>query len=164
MLSLGNTYNREEVAAFYQRVSEGLDGEGFSICCELKFDGLSISLTYKDGALQRGVTRGDGVTGDDVTQNVRAIASVPLKLMADAAKDLKYEVEIRGEILMPWESFNRLNRQRELDGEELFANPRNAASGTLKSKNSAVVARRGLDAYFYFVRTGNVLSDSHYEN
>ena len=162
MLSLANTYNRQEVAEFYQRVSEGLHGEPFEICCELKFDGLSISLHYEQGRLVRAVTRGDGVQGDDVTQNVRTIRSVPLALPAGA--DWPEEVEIRGEVLMPWASFNRLNAERERDGEPLFANPRNAASGTLKSKNSSTVAQRGLDAYLYYLLGDDIPGDSHYAN
>lgn len=162
MLSLDNTYNRDEVGAFYQRVSAGLGGEPFALCCELKFDGLSISLTYEDGRLVRAVTRGDGTHGDDVTANVRTIRSVPLRLPAGGTWPASFE--IRGEVLMPWGSFERLNRERESDGEPLFANPRNAASGTLKSKNSAVVARRGLDAYFYYVLGDTLPGDSHYGN
>lgn len=162
MLSLANTYNRQEVAEFYQRVSEGLHGEPFEICCELKFDGLSISLHYEQGQLVRAVTRGDGVQGDDVTQNVRTIRSVPLALPAGA--DWPEEFEIRGEVLMPWASFNRLNAERERDGEPLFANPRNAASGTLKSKNSSTVAQRGLDAYLYYLLGDDIPGDSHYAN
>ena len=162
MLSLANTYNRHEVAEFYQRVSEGLHGEPFEICCELKFDGLSISLHYEQGRLVRAVTRGDGVQGDDVTQNVRTIRSVPLALPAGA--DWPEEFEIRGEVLMPWASFNRLNAERERDGEPLFANPRNAASGTLKSKNSSTVAQRGLDAYLYYLLGDDIPGDSHYAN
>lgn len=162
MLSLANTYNRQEVAEFYQRVSEGLHGEPFEICCELKFDGLSISLHYEQGRLVRAVTRGDGVQGDDVTQNVRTIRSVPLALPAGA--DWPDEFEIRGEVLMPWASFNRLNAERERDGEPLFANPRNAASGTLKSKNSSTVAQRGLDAYLYYLLGDGIPGDSHYAN
>lgn len=162
MLSLANTYNRQEVAEFYQRVSEGLHGESFEICCELKFDGLSISLHYEQGRLVRAVTRGDGVQGDDVTQNVRTIRSVPLALPAGA--DWPEEFEIRGEVLMPWASFNRLNAERERDGEPLFANPRNAASGTLKSKNSSTVAQRGLDAYLYYLLGDDIPGDSHYAN
>lgn len=162
MLSLANTYNRQEVAEFYQRVSEGLHGEPFEICCELKFDGLSISLHYEEGKLVRAVTRGDGVQGDDVTQNVRTIRSVPLALPAGA--DWPEEFEIRGEVLMPWASFNRLNAERERDGEPLFANPRNAASGTLKSKNSSTVAQRGLDAYLYYLLGDDIPGDSHYAN
>ena len=162
MLSLANTYNRQEVVEFYQRVSEGLHGEPFEICCELKFDGLSISLHYEQGRLVRAVTRGDGVQGDDVTQNVRTIRSVPLALPAGA--DWPEEFEIRGEVLMPWASFNRLNAERERDGEPLFANPRNAASGTLKSKNSSTVAQRGLDAYLYYLLGDDIPGDSHYAN
>ncbi len=162
MLSLGNTYNREEVAMFYNRVSDALDGEPFQICCELKFDGLSISLTYEDGALLRAATRGDGTVGDDVTPNVRAISSIPLRLFA--GENVPKRLEIRGEILLPWESFERLNVQRAADEEALFANPRNAASGTLKSKNPAVVASRGLDAFFYYAIAEEGLTDSHYEN
>ena len=162
MLSLANTYNRQEVAEFYQRVSEGLHGEPFEICCELKFDGLSISLHYEQGQLVRAVTRGNGVQGDDVTQNVRTIRSVPLALPAGA--DWPEEFEIRGEVLMPWASFNRLNAERERDGEPLFANPRNAASGTLKSKNSSTVAQRGLDAYLYYLLGDDIPGDSHYAN
>lgn len=162
MLSLANTYNRQEVAEFYQRVSEGLHGEPFEICCELKFDGLSISLHYEQGRLVRAVTRGDGVQGDDVTQNVRTIRSVPLALPTGA--DWPEEFEIRGEVLMPWASFNRLNAERERDGEPLFANPRNAASGTLKSKNSSTVAQRGLDAYLYYLLGDDIPGDSHYAN
>ena len=162
MLSLANTYNRQEVAEFYQRVSEGLHGEPFEICCELKFDGLSISLHYEQGRLVRAVTRGDGVQGDDVTQNVRTIRSVPLALPAGA--DWREECERRGEVLMPWASFNRLNAERERDGEPLFANPRNAASGTLKSKNSSTVAQRGLDAYLYYLLGDDIPGDSHYAN
>ena len=162
MLSLANTYNRQEVAEFYQRVSEGLHGEPFEICCELKFDGLSISLHYEQGRLVRAVTRGDGVQGDDVTQNVRTIRSVPLALPAGA--DWPEEFEIRGEVLMPWASFNRLNAERERDGEPLFANPRTAASGTLKSKNRSTVAQRGLDAYLYYLLGDDIPGDSHYAN
>ncbi len=162
MLSLANTYNRQEVADFYRRVADGLHGEPFEICCELKFDGLSISLHYEDGRLVRAVTRGDGVQGDDVTPNVRTIHTVPLAL--PAGEDYPAEFEIRGEILMPWTSFDRLNTERERDGEPLFANPRNAASGTLKSKNSGVVAQRGLDAYLYYLLGDGIPGDSHYEN
>ena len=147
MLSLANTYNRQEVADFYQRVSDGLHGAPFQICCELKFDGLSISLHYEQGKLVRAVTRGDGTQGDDVTQNVRTIRTIPLQLPQGSG--YPDEFEIRGEVLMPWSSFERLNEQRAQNEEQLFANPRNAASGTLKSKNSSTVAERGLDAYLY---------------
>ena len=162
MLSLSNTYNKEEVAEFYQRVSESLSGVPFQICCEMKFDGLSISLHYKDGKLVSAVTRGDGVQGDDVTENVRTIRSIPLIL--PAGLDYPTEFEIRGEILMPWDSFEALNREREVAGESLFANPRNAASGTLKSKSSAVVAQRKLDAYLYYLLGDNIPGESHYDN
>ena len=160
MLSLGNTYNREEVAAFYERIRQGLEGEAFDICCELKFDGLSISLHYEEGRLVRAVTRGDGVVGDDVTRNVRTIRTIPLLLPESA--DYPESFEIRGEILMPWQSFEALNQQREAREETLFANPRNAASGTLKSKNSAVVAQRKLDAYLYELHASDDTSAGHY--
>ena len=161
MLSLANTYNRQDVRDFYQRVSEGLSGQPFQICCELKFDGLSISLHYEKGRLARAVTRGDGVQGDDVTQNVRTIRSIPLALPKGAGWPDAFE--IRGEVLMPWASFERLNRQREEEGEPLFANPRNAASGTLKSKNSSTVAQRGLDAYLYYLLGDDVPGDGHFQ-
>ena len=161
MLSLGNTYSRGEVEAFFNRVREGLDGEPFEICCELKFDGLSISLIYEHHRLVRAVTRGDGVQGDDVTDNVKTIRTIPLTLPAECP--CPEEFEIRGEVLMPWQSFEKLNAEREAREEQLFANPRNAASGTLKSKNSAVVAKRRLDAYFYYVPTETLASPSHYE-
>ena len=162
MLSLGNTYNRQEVADFWQRVSEGLMGAPFQMCCELKFDGLSISLHYKDGRLVRAVTRGDGTQGDDVTANVRTIRTIPLQL--PQGSDYPNEFEIRGEVLMPWNSFDRLNAEREEAGEPLFANPRNAASGTLKSKNSSTVAQRGLDAYLYYLLGDGIPGDGHYQN
>lgn len=161
MLSLSNTYNKQEVADFYERVRAGLEGEPFEICCEMKYDGLSISLTYEDGRLVRAVTRGDGVQGDDVTENVKTIRCIPLRLHAEG---YPREFEIRGEILMPWTSFEALNREREEREEPLFANPRNAASGTLKSKNSSVVARRKLDAYLYYLLGDEVPFDGHYEN
>lgn len=162
MLSLGNTYNRQEVADFWKRVSDGLMGAPFQICCELKFDGLSISLHYEDGCLTRAVTRGDGTQGDDVTANVRTIRSIPLQLPKDG--DWPGQFEIRGEILMPWASFERLNAEKEQAGEPLFANPRNAASGTLKSKNSSTVAQRGLDAYLYYLLGDGIPGDGHYQN
>lgn len=161
MLSLANTYSREEVADFYDSVSRGLGGDAFDVCCELKYDGLSISLTYVDGKLARAVTRGDGVRGDDVTANVRTIRSIPLVLNEG---DWPREFEIRGEILMPWNIFDRLNAEREASGEPLFANPRNAASGTLKSQNTALVASRKLDAYLYYLLGDNLPSDNHYDN
>lgn len=161
MLSLANTYSQEEVADFYNSVKKGLNGEDFEICCELKYDGLSISLTYEDGKLVRGVTRGDGVHGDDVTANVKTIRSIPLVLKDG---DWPKEFEIRGEILMPWHVFERLNQEREAAEEPLFANPRNAASGTLKSQNSALVASRNLDAYLYYLLGDELPGDGHYEN
>lgn len=161
MLSLANTYSQEEVADFYNSVKKGLNGEDFEICCEMKYDGLSISLTYEDGRLVRGVTRGDGVHGDDVTANVKTIKSIPLVLKDG---DWPKEFEIRGEILMPWKVFERLNEEREAAEEPLFANPRNAASGTLKSQNSALVASRNLDAYLYYLLGDELPGDGHYEN
>lgn len=161
MLSLSNTYNKQEVADFYERVRSGLEGEPFEICCEMKYDGLSISLTYEQGRLVRAVTRGDGVQGDDVTENVKTIRCIPLRLNGNGYPE---EFEIRGEILMPWTSFETLNREREEREEPLFANPRNAASGTLKSKNSAVVAQRKLDAYLYYLLGEHIPFDGHYEN
>ncbi|BDI75601.1 DNA ligase [Paraprevotella clara] len=161
MLSLSNTYNKQEVADFYERVRSGLEGEPFEICCEMKYDGLSISLTYEHGRLVRAVTRGDGVQGDDVTENVKTIRCIPLRLNGNGYPE---EFEIRGEILMPWASFETLNREREEREEPLFANPRNAASGTLKSKNSAVVAQRKLDAYLYYLLGEHIPFDGHYEN
>lgn len=160
MLSLGNTYSREDVQAFFERVREGLGGEPFEIVCELKFDGLSISLLYENRRLVRAVTRGDGVTGDDVTANVKTIRTIPLELPASCGCPPDFEV--RGEVLMPWESFERLNAEREAREEPLFANPRNAASGTLKSKSSAVVARRRLDAYLYYVLGEDVQGGTHW--
>lgn len=162
MLSLANTYNRQEVSDFYERVKDGLQGAPFQICCELKFDGLSISLHYEHGSLVRAVTRGDGTQGDDVTQNIRTIRSIPLQLPQGAG--YPDEFEIRGEVLMPWTSFERLNKQRAENEEPLFANPRNAASGTLKSKNSSVVAERGLDAYLYYLLGEGIPGDGHYQN
>lgn len=162
MLSLSNTYSQQEVSEFYERVKEGLHGEPFQLCCEMKFDGLSISLHYEKGRLVRAVTRGDGVQGDDVTENVRTIRSIPLVLPVDA--DYPDEFEIRGEVLMPFSSFEQLNREREERGEQLFANPRNAASGTLKSKDSRVVAERKLDAYLYYFLGDEIPFQTHYEN
>ncbi len=161
MLSLANTYNEQDVAEWYESVRKGLEGEDFEICCEMKYDGLSISLTYIDGKLVRGVTRGDGVHGDDVTANVKTIRSIPLKLNG---ADYPKEFEIRGEILMPWDVFEKLNAQREAAEEPLFANPRNAASGTLKSQNSRLVASRHLDSYLYYLLGEHLPADGHYEN
>jgi len=194
MLSLANTYSEEDVRQWYESVQKGLAGEPFEVCCEMKYDGLSISLTYVDGKLTQAVTRGDGVHGDDVTQNVRTIRAVPLvvrgyegtgergnedspetakgRIEAEGNLALPYprtpapprEFEIRGEILMPWASFERLNAEREAAEEPLFANPRNAASGTLKSLDSRVVASRQLDAYLYYLLGEELPADGHFEN
>lgn len=161
MLSLSNTYSIEEVSAFYERVRSGLMGEDFELVGELKYDGTSISLIYEGGRLVRAVTRGDGTRGDDVTENVKTIRSIPLQLRGNDYPD---SFEIRGEILMPWAVFDALNKEREEQEEPLFANPRNAAAGTLKSQNSAVVAARGLDAYLYYLLGENLPADTHYEN
>lgn len=159
MLSLGNTYSEGEVAEFYERVKKALN-EDFEICCELKYDGTSISLTYEDGKLIRAVTRGDGEKGDDVTDNVKTIRCIPLVLHGNYPPSF----EIRGEILMPWVVFEELNREKEAREEPLFANPRNAASGTLKLQNSAIVASRKLDSYLYYLLGENLPCDGHYEN
>lgn len=161
MLSLANTYNEQDVAEWYDSVKRGLGGEDFEVCCEMKYDGLSISLTYVDGKLVRGVTRGDGVHGDDVTDNVKTIRCIPLVLPGTG---YPHEFEIRGEILMPWKVFERLNEEREKAEEPLFANPRNAASGTLKSQSSSLVASRQLDAYLYYLLGEELPADGHYEN
>lgn len=159
MLSLGNTYSESEVTDFYERVKKALN-EDFEICCELKYDGTSISLTYEDGKLVRAVTRGDGEKGDDVTDNVKTIRTIPLVLHGNYPQSF----EIRGEILMPWVVFEELNREKEAREEPLFANPRNAASGTLKLQNSAIVASRKLDAYLYYLLGEDLPGDGHYEN
>ena len=202
MLSLANTYNEQDVADWYESVKKGLAGEDFEVCCEMKYDGLSISLTYVDGRLTQAVTRGDGVHGDDVTTNVKTIKSIPLVLKRSQEsgdrrlentqankKSLEgdlfatsndegnlqtpdsrlptpypHEFEIRGEILMPWNVFERLNKEREEAEEPLFANPRNAASGTLKSQKSSLVASRQLDAYLYYLLGEELPAEGHYEN
>jgi len=175
MLSLANTYSEQDVRDWFASVSKGLAGEPFEVCCELKYDGLSISLTYEEGRLVRGVTRGDGVQGDDVTGNVKTIRSIPLVLpgwekqlqgrdLFDTTPAIPKTFEIRGEILMPWKVFDRLNQEREEAGEPLFANPRNAASGTLKSQKSDLVASRQLDAYLYYLLGETLPCDGHYEN
>lgn len=161
MLSLGNTYSSEDVADFMRRTETTLSGEKFEIVGEMKFDGTSISLIYEHGRLVRAVTRGDGEKGDVVTDNVRTIKSIPLKLKGDGYPDM---FEIRGEIVLPWKEFERLNEERAFNEEPLFANPRNAASGTLKMQNSAEVARRGLDAYLYYLIGDNLPYDNHYDN
>lgn len=161
MLSLGNTYSVDEVEEFVSRTRSALMGEEVTMVGEMKFDGTSISLIYEDGRLVRAVTRGDGVKGDVVTDNVKTIRSVPLSLQGEG---WPRHFEIRGEIVLPWKEFDRLNKEREFNEEPLFANPRNAASGTLKMQNSAEVARRGLDAYFYFLLSDELPYDNHYDN
>lgn len=161
MLSLGNTYSQAEVADFFDRVNRGLGGAPFEIVCELKYDGTSISLVYEEGRLVRAVTRGDGEKGDDVTENVRTIRTIPLILSGDGYPS---NFEIRGEILMPWASFEELNRKRAEQEEPLFANPRNAASGSLKQQNSKIVAERKLDSYLYYLLGEELPADTHYDN
>lgn len=161
MLSLSNTYTVEEVDDFVNHARKDLNGEKVTIVGEMKYDGTSISLIYEDGKLVRAVTRGDGEKGDVVTDNVRTIRSIPLELRGTGWPS---RFEIRGEILLPWKEFDRLNAEREFNEEPLFANPRNAASGTLKLQNSAEVARRGLDAYFYYLLSDNLPYDNHYDN
>lgn len=160
MLSLGNTYSQGEVSDFYERAKKLLN-EDFEIVCELKFDGTSISLTYEDGELVQAVTRGDGQKGDDVTQNVKTIRAIPLKLQGEGYPS---SFEMRGEVLMPWKVFEELNEERAKQEEQLFANPRNAASGTLKLQNSAEVAKRKLDSYLYYFLGEELPCDNHYDN
>ncbi|MDO9634268.1 MAG: NAD-dependent DNA ligase LigA [Paludibacter sp.] len=159
MLSLANTYSEGEVQEFYQRVQKALN-ENFELVCELKYDGTSISIIYENGVLLRAVTRGDGERGDDVTLNVKTIRSIPLKLLGDFVP----KFEIRGEILMPWAVFDKINKEREEQEEPLFANPRNAGSGTLKLQNSSVVASRGLDAFFYSLLGENIPFANQFES
>jgi len=160
MLSLSNAYSEEEIKDFDTRIKKIIGTDNYEYVCELKFDGSSISLTYKNGELLRAVTRGDGVKGDDVTINVRTIKSIPLKLRGN---NFPSEFEIRGEIVMPFKVFNELNAELEKAGEPLLANPRNTAAGTLKMKNSAIVASRKLDAYFYYMLGDNLPDDGHYQ-
>ena len=160
MLSLGNTYSREEVRDFYERTARTLN-EPFEIVAELKYDGTSISLIYEDGRLMQAVTRGDGIRGDDVTANVKTVRSIPLKLHGE---DYPKRFEMRGEIVLPWTEFERLNKEREAQEEPLFANPRNAASGTLKQQNPQIVAARRLDAYLYYMLGEELPADEHYGN
>jgi len=160
MLSLANTYSEEEIKDFYDRVKKDLNDD-FEIVCELKYDGTSISLTYVDGKLAQAVTRGDGVQGDDITTNVKTIGSIPLTLRGN---DYPQDFEIRGEILMPWKVFEELNKERAEQEEALFANPRNATSGTLKQQDSKVVASRKLDSYLYYLLGENLPEKGHYEN
>ena len=161
MMSLSNTYSINDVDEWARRIDKALEGEEYGIVGEMKFDGTSISLTYRHGRLTRAVTRGDGTQGDDVTANVKTIRSIPLELLPG---DWPNEFEIRGEILMPWEVFERLNAERAYNEEPLFANPRNAASGTLKMQDSREVARRHLDARFYYLLSDELPFDNHYEN
>lgn len=161
MLSLSNTYSIEEVDEWFHRVRTALEGEEFDVVGEMKFDGTSISLIYEHGRLVRAVTRGDGEKGDVVTDNITTIRSIPLQLQGTGWPEF---FEIRGEILMPWQAFDRLNKERELNEEPLFANPRNAAAGTLKTLNSREVARRGLDAYFYYLLGPELPYGNHYDN
>lgn len=160
MLSLSNSYSEEELRDFDQKIRK-LTDQSFEYVCELKYDGTSISLQYKNGLLQRAITRGDGTFGDNVTANVKTIRSIPLKLKGTGYPE---EFEVRGEILLPYAEFNRINQEREELGEAIFANPRNAASGTLKSQKSSVVAERKLDAYFYYLLGENLPNDGHFEN
>ncbi|MDR2921437.1 MAG: NAD-dependent DNA ligase LigA [Tannerella sp.] len=160
MLSLGNTYSESEIADFYERTTRLLN-EPFELVAELKYDGTSISLIYEDGRLVRAITRGDGIRGDDVTANVKTIRSIPLKLRGQGYPK---KFEIRGEILLPWVEFERLNKEREIQEEPLFANPRNAASGTLKLQNPEIVASRHLDAYLYYMLGEELPSEEHYGN
>ena len=161
MMSLANTYSIEDVEDWFKRVRKALEGEDFNIVGEMKFDGTSISITYRNGRLVKAVTRGDGTQGDDVTANVRTIRSIPLQLLPG---DWPEEFEIRGEILMPWKVFEKLNEERAYNEEPLFANPRNAASGTLKMQDPQEVARRHLDARFYYLLGENLPADNHYDN
>lgn len=160
MLSLGNTYNREELAEFDRRVRK-VAGDGVTYACELKYDGVAVSLTYQGGRLVRALTRGDGTRGDDVTRNIRTIRSIPLTLQGSDYPD---ELELRGEVIIPEEGFLKMNREREERGEPPFANPRNAAAGTLKLQNSSMVARRPLDCLFYYIPSEQQLSGSHHES
>ncbi len=162
MMSLSNSYNIDEVQDFLRRAQEGLGGESSEIVGEMKYDGTSISVTYEHGRLVRAVTRGDGVQGDDVTANVITIKTVPLEITG--MEDLPEKFEVRGEILLPWKNFEKLNEERQFNEEPLFANPRNAAAGTLKLQNSAEVSRRGLDAVFYFLLGDNLPFETHYDS
>lgn len=159
MLSLGNTYSEGELREFYERATKMLN-EPIDVVAELKYDGTSLSLIYEKGRLVRGVTRGDGTKGDDVTENVKTIRSIPLVLRGDYPA----WVEVRGEVLLPWQEFDRLNRERAEQEESLFANPRNAASGTLKQKNSRIVSERKLDAYFYYMLGEDLPAETHLDN
>lgn len=158
MLSLGNTYSKEELIAFDERVAKGLGHRQYSYCCELKFDGVAISLVYEKGELVRAVTRGDGYRGDNVTANVKTIKNIPLYLQGDDVPD---KFEIRGEIFLPVKEFEKINTEREANGEALLANPRNTASGTLKMQDSSIVAKRRLNCYFYQLLGDQIGVDQH---
>jgi len=160
MLSLGNTYTKDELIDFDKRIHKGL-GEAYEYICELKYDGVSISLSYKNGKLERALSRGDGSKGDDVTSNIRTIKSIPLELFGNDYPD---EFEIRGEIFMPRPSFEKLNKEREEKGLQVFANPRNFTSGTIKLQNSSEVAKRPLDCYLYYLLGDNLPYNNHFDN
>ncbi len=160
MLSLGNTYSKEELLEFDERVKKGI-GSDVNYFCELKYDGVAVALTYKEGALDRALTRGDGQRGDDVSRNIRTIRSIPLKLQGS---EYPAEFEIRGEVIFPTEKFAAMNREREANGEPAFANPRNAASGTLKMQNSSIVAMRPLDCLFYYIPGEQLLFQTQHES
>ncbi|MDR0385516.1 MAG: NAD-dependent DNA ligase LigA, partial [Prevotellaceae bacterium] len=161
MLSLSNTYSKEEIEEFDARIRKETGMDSIEYVCELKFDGTAVGLTYRDGILVQAVTRGDGEQGDDVTANVRTVRSIPLRLQGS---DYPAEFEIRGEVMMPFSSFDSLNRKREEKNLTPFANPRNAAAGTLKMQDSAEVAKRVLDCCFYFFLSDSLPFDTHYEN
>lgn len=161
MLSLGNTYSKEELEDWDQRVKKGLDDATYEYFCELKFDGVSISVTYENGVMVRGVTRGDGVRGDDVTANIRTIRSLPLRIKA---KDVPAQFEVRGEVFLPREVFKQINKEREDIGEETYANARNTASGTVKMQDSSEVARRKLDCYLYYLLGDDNDVETHEES
>jgi len=158
MLSLGNTYSFKDLDDFDQRIQKALEGQNYQYCCELKYDGTSISITYENGEFVRAVTRGDGTKGDDVTHNVKTIRSIPLQLQGEFPKDL----EVRGEILLPHSAFEKMNKERKKNNEQIFANPRNAASGSIKLQNSKEVAKRGLDAFLYYILSEDLNENSHY--
>ena len=160
MLSLSNSYSKEELEDFDNRVRKAI-GDGYEYVCELKYDGVAIGITYKGGELVLAATRGDGEQGDDITTNIKTIKSIPLKLHSN---NFPNEFEIRGEVIWPLDEFNRTNVEREEIGESRLANPRNAASGTLKMQNSAVVAQRNLDCFLYFVLGEELPHDNHYDN
>ncbi|HEY5615953.1 MAG TPA: NAD-dependent DNA ligase LigA, partial [Bacteroidota bacterium] len=162
MLSLSNTYNEEEVLEFDRRVKSLLGKEPYRYICELKFDGVAVSLVYENNILVRGATRGDGTQGDDITQNLKTIRSIPLRLVK-SRKGLE-DIEVRGEVFMERGEFQKMNEERELAGEKVFINPRNSSAGTLKLQDSKIVAQRPLKFYSYYLRPEKVKLTSHYEN